>query len=303
MPMTTQLHLRERKSRFIRILYPEPPHTVCPNMFVLAHAAGCLFEPQCSYCYLKSTFGYLCGHEAFTNFEQMEREIRRWIARDALPTYMLNAGTMCDPFSFEGVRPVAARLVEIFREAARGRPHTLLFVTKGGRRHLQSLFETEPCENVIISFSVTHPEAAARYEQGAATVNDRLETAAALKARGWRLRMRVDPMFRGYEHGEVAQRVKALQPERVTLGTLRADPDLLRYVRDGTFEELQRTPDGKRMARYPLEERLALYRQVIEIIKGQCPVALCEEEEAAWDALGLDKASRPCNCQTAGWRD
>lgn len=297
--MAAQVQLRERKSRFIRILYPEPPKTVCPNMYVLAHAAGCLFEPQCSYCYLKSTFGYLDGHEAFTNFDEMEREIRRWIARDDLPTYMLNAGTMCDPFSFEGVRPAAARLVDIFRDAACGRPHTLLFVTKGGAAECASLFEIEPCQSAIISFSVTHPEASARFECGAATVEDRLTTAAALKARGWRLRMRIDPMFLGYDHTGVARRVKALDPERVTLGTLRADPDLLRYVRDGTFDALNATPGGKRMARYALEDRLALYRQAIAVIGGQCPIALCEEEEAAWDALGLDKAARPCNCQTS----
>lgn len=288
--------LRERKSRFIRLLYSEPPPTVCPNFYALAHANGCLFSPQCSYCYLKSSFGHLKAHEAFTNVDEMIEEIRHWIARDDLHSYMLNAGTLSDSFTFESVRPLVVTLVETFRQTAQGRPHTLLFLTKGGRQECEPLYDLAPCPNVIVSFSVTHPEVARRYEKGAATVKDRLGAAADLKARGWRLRLRIDPMFRGYEHGDIAARVKALQPERVTLGTLRADHNLFHYMNDGLLDELVLPDDQKRPARYPLEVRLALYRQAIDVLNGICPIALCEEEPAAWDALGLDKEAKPCNC-------
>lgn len=288
--------LRERKSRFIRLLYPKPPRTVCPNMYVLAHAAGCLFAPQCSYCYLKSSFGHLQAHEAFTNIEQMVHEIRNWIHRDDLQTYMLNAGTMSDSFSFEGVRPIVTRLVEVFRQEAQGRPHTLLFLTKGGWRECQPLYGVEPCDNVIVSFSVTAAEAAQRFEKGAAPVADRIRGARELKALGWRLRMRIDPMFRGYDHRLVTQEVRALAPERVTLGTLRADPDLFRFVDDGLFEDLVPANETGCPARYPFADRLALYRPVVDLLRGTCPIALCEEEAPMWDALGLDKAARPCNC-------
>lgn len=295
--MSVQVTLRNRKSRFIRKLYSTPPTTtVCPNFYLLAHAAGCLFEPQCSYCYLKSTFGYLDGQEAFTNYDEMQHEIRNWIARDDLDSYMLNAGTMSDSFSFEAVRPVVATLVETFREAAQGRPHTLLFVTKGGHEVCRALYELAPCPNVIVSFSVNNALAAQRLESGAATVADRLQTARELKELGWRLRMRIDPMIKGYDYAEVAAQVRDLAPERVTLGSLRADPDLLRYVRDGTFDDLSTPHEVKRMARYPLEDRLALYRQAIAVLGDACPVALCEEGEDAWDALGLDKVAKLCNC-------
>ncbi len=294
--MSVQLTQRERKSRFIRKLYTQPPKTVCPNFYLLAHQAGCMFEPQCSYCYLRSTFGYLDGPEAYTNLDQMEHEIRNWIARDDLDMFMLNAGTMTDSFSFETTRPMVAWLVEIFREAAKGRPHTLLFVTKGGRRVCQALYEVAPCENVIVSFSVNHPLAAHRLESGAATVEDRLQTAREVKDLGWRLRMRIDPMILGYDYSDVARQVRDLKPERVTLGTLRADPDLLRYVHDGTFDELTSQRDVKMMSRYPLESRLELYRQAIAALGDVCPIALCEEGPEAWDTLGLDKETRLCNC-------
>ncbi len=295
--MTPQPVLRERKSSFIRKMYPKPPKNVCPNMWVLAHANGCMFEPRCSYCYLKSTFGAQHGgYEAYTNLDEMEAEMRRWIARDDLDIHMLNAGTLCDPFTFEETRPAAARMVEVFRQFAQGRPHTLLFVTKGGRQECASLYAIEPCANVIVSFSVNHPDAAARLEKGAATVEERLLAAADLKALGWRLRMRIDPMILHYDYTEVAKRVKALAPERVTLGSLRADPDLRRYVNDGLFDELEPVYEYQVSAHYPFDARVALYRQAVDAIGDQCPIALCEEPKPVWEALGLDFEHKPCNC-------
>jgi len=68
-------------------------------------------------------------------------------------------------------------LIETFRIHAVDRPHTLLIVTKGGARECRVFFEHQPCRNVVISFSVNCPEAAAKYELGAASVSDRMETA------------------------------------------------------------------------------------------------------------------------------
>jgi DNA repair photolyase len=187
-------------------------------------------------------------------------------------------------------------MVEVFRDAAKGRPHHLLFVTKGGPKETRVMYEIEPCENVIVSFSVTNAEAAARLELGAAPVEERLQAAADLKARGWRLRMRIDPMILHYDHTEVAGRVKALYPERVTLGSLRADPDLRRYVKDGLFSELEPVYVHQLSAHYPFEARVALYHQATDVIGDQCPVALCEEPKPVWEALGLDFVRKPCNC-------
>lgn len=44
--------LRKRKTRFVEIFRTTPAKTVCPNFFVLTHANGCAFTPECSYCFL-----------------------------------------------------------------------------------------------------------------------------------------------------------------------------------------------------------------------------------------------------------
>lgn len=287
---------RERKGRFVEIFRSTPVRTVCPNFFVLAHANGCSFSPRCSYCYLKSSFWFLPGPQTFTNIDRMLGEVRRWIGRDNLESYVLNTGNLSDSLAFERDRPIFAKLIEEFRRHAGNRPHTLLLVTKGGTKECGAFFETAPCENVSISFSVNSPEAAKDHERGAAPVADRLEAAKRLKKLGWRVRMRIDPMMLGYDYTWIINEVKKLRPERVTLGTLRAECNLPKFAGKGLFKDLESPADRKSLARYPFAMRMKMYRQAVSALKGICPTGLCEELPEVWDGLGLDKASKSCNC-------
>lgn len=289
---------RERKSRFVEIFRTTPAQTVCPNFFVLSHANGCTFAPQCSYCYLKSSFWHLDAQHAFTNVDKMLGEISAWIATDELESYILNTGNLSDSLAFEPDRPLMADLIDLFRREAeaKGRRHALLLVTKGGMGECEALFRLEPCRNAIISFSVNAPEAARMHEQGAAAVEDRLSAGRLLKEKGWRVRMRIDPMILGFDYTWIIEEMRRLAPERLTLGTLRAEANLPRFVEDGLFHELEEPANPKGLARYPLAKRLALYRQAVEAMRGVCPIGLCEETPEVWDALGLPKEDKSCNC-------
>ena len=288
--------MRPRKSRFVDIFRTTPTKTVCPNFYVLAHANGCGFAPLCTYCYLKSSFWHLKGQHAFTNRAAMLKEIRTWIHRDNLESYVLNAGNLSDSLSFEAFRPLMADLVELFRREAKGRPHTLLLVTKGGLKESRALLRMKPCANVAISFSVNNPDAAAKHEAGAASVKDRLEAARRLKKKGWRIRIRIDPMILGFDYDWITRRVKALKPERVTLGSIRAEPNLDRFAKTPLLQALERPSDPKSLARYPLKRRLKMYRDAIRILGRTCPIGLCEETYDVWHALGLNTEAKPCNC-------
>jgi DNA repair photolyase len=211
---------------------------------------------------------------------------------------VLNTGNLSDSMGFEGVRPLVQQLVELFRQEAeaKGRPHALLLVTKGGVEHCKTLLELAPCANVIVSFSVNSPQAARAHEQGAARVSDRFDAARRLKEQGWRVRMRIDPMILGFDYGWVIEQLKELAPERITLGALRSEANLWRFVSNGLFSALEKPSDPKGLARYPLEKRLALYRPAVEALSDVCPIGLCEETPDVWDALGLDKDAKSCNC-------
>ncbi|OGV74162.1 MAG: hypothetical protein A3K19_21045 [Lentisphaerae bacterium RIFOXYB12_FULL_65_16] len=290
--------LKERKTKFVDIFRTTPVLTVCPNFYVLMHANGCTFAPLCRYCYLKSSFWYLQKPRAFSNVEPLLREVSEWIAKDDLESYILNAGNLSDSLTFEGPRPLAASLVEVFRREAesKDRRHVLLLVTKGGARECEALLSTQPCRNVVISFSVNSPDAARRYEEGAAPVEERLDTARRLRRQGWRVRMRIDPMIQGEDYTWLIEELRKLAPERLTLGSLRAEDNLLRSSDDELFSALEDPKDKTKYARYPRDVRLALYRQAVEAFSGVCPIGLCEETRDVWDALGLDADARSCNC-------
>lgn len=236
------------------------------------------------------------GEQAFTNIDRMIDEVRQWIRRDKLESYVLNSGNLSDSLAFEKVRPVMARLIEVFRKEAQGRPHTLLIVTKGGMDECRPFLNTRGCENIIISFSINNSEAARRHESGVPPVKERLQAATALKKLGWRVRIRLDPMIIGYDYSDVLRKLRKLAPERITLGTLRAENNLPRFVDKGLFRELEPPSDKKGLARYPLAKRLALYHQAVAALKDICPLGLCEEEELVWNDLGLDTQTGRCNC-------
>jgi hypothetical protein len=108
--------------------------------------------------------------------------------------------------------------------------------------------------------------------------------------------MRIDPMIAGFDYAGIIEDVRVLAPERVTLGTLRAEATLLKTVNHGMFADLERQADPKALARYPRPVRMAMYRQGVDALRDVCPVGLCEETEDVWKELGLDTEAKSCNC-------
>jgi DNA repair photolyase len=289
---------RERKSGFVELFRSTPARTVCPNFYVLRHANGCRFQPSCSYCYLKSSFWYLDHPHVFTNKEDLFREVRAWIRRDDLESYVLNSGNLSDSLAFEADRPITEELVLLFREYAEreGRPHSLLVVTKAGLEPCKPLMALASSRNVIISFSFNSPEAAAELESGAAPVEERLEAARKLKSLGWRLRIRLDPIVCGFDYHTIAGQIRDLAPELVTLGTLRAERGLRRFLPRRLAAELEQNSDPLGLDRYPQLERIALYNQAAELIGDGIQLGLCEETREVWEAVLGDWKNSRCNC-------
>ena len=289
---------RERKSGFVELFRTTPAQTVCPNFYVLRHANGCRFQPYCSYCYLKSSFWHLDHPHVFTNKEDLFRQVRAWIRRNDLESYVLNTGNLSDSLAFEIDRPITEELVLLFRECAEqeARPHSLLVVTKGGPELCKPFMTQAPSPSVIISFSLNSPEASARLESGAAPVEERLAAARELKTLGWRLRIRLDPILRGFDYRPIAGQIRDLAPELVTLGTLRSERGLRRFLPRNIAAGLEQTPDPRGLDRYPEAERIALYRQVAESIGDGIPLGLCEETREVWEAVVGDWRNSRCNC-------
>ncbi|MCX7935751.1 MAG: hypothetical protein N3A66_10900 [Planctomycetota bacterium] len=125
---------------------------------------------------------------------------------------------------------------------------------------------------------------------------ERLAVARRLRQQGWRVRIRLDPMIAGYDYRQVIRQICRMRPERVTLGTLRAEANLDRYAPAGIFAQLEPAADPKALRRYPPAVRLALYRPAVRALRRVCPLGLCEETPEIWRALGLEPEAKTCNC-------
>jgi len=305
-----RLLVRERKTDFVRLFSSTPEGVVCPSFFVLSIGNGCPHD--CAYCFLLNTLRRSDTNEVFSNVDKIIADVRRHFLLSE-PS-MLNAGELTDSLAWDQNRETVLKLIKEIRGQS---THTLLLVSKSD--HIEEFMEIEPTQSVIFSFSINRGEVAKEYEMGSAEPRRRLAAAAFLQSKGWRIRLRIDPMIHhpdeewaatlnGYS-SLIEQIAKVVKPERITLGSLRAFQTLEYYVpKDALriFAHLFDQGDPDRRKRYPFELRVKLYAAVIKAVKdkmGDVDVALCKETRKAWDVTRtfidpswLNPEDPKCNC-------
>lgn len=270
---------RQRKSPFVKLFDKTPDGVRCPHFYELVLSNGCPFN--CRYCYLNLTFRGRKSPVLFTNdWSEVESQLER------VPEGVFSTGELADSLAM--IPPLLPTAIAYFASQT---TRYLLLVTKSINVGL--LQEMEPSPQVIVSFSVNSPVAAQRFELGCPSPSQRLAAAERLKERGYRVRIRLDPMI--YEIGiedyrELCKRIASLDPERVTIGTLRQYPGLHRFARDAPRQGLRKASDGR--MRYPLDLRIRMYEQVADWL-GLQP-ALCKETDEVWQKLGW--RFEGCNC-------
>ncbi len=270
---------RERKSKFVRLFDKTPPGVCCPHFYELILSNGCPYD--CSYCYLRLTFR---GNTQPTLFINGWQDIKTEL--DTVPEGVFSTGELAD--SLAVIPPALPQCLEYFSGLQN---KFLLLVTKS--INVNILRQREPSRQVILSFSVNSLPAAEKYEKAAPSPIRRLETASELIERGWRVRIRLDPVIleTGIEHYEsICRRIADIHPEMVTVGTLRQYPALFRFAPDAPRKGLSRARDGR--MRYTVNERLRTYEKVASWLRFQ--PALCKETEEVWQVLGWE--NNGCNC-------
>lgn len=284
---------RKRHSNFIHYFDKTPPGIVCPHFYILAHANGCPFS--CDYCYLKLTLRHYPEPTVFTNTARLFQELRDWLLSREEPS-VLNTGELSDSLAWDTDTSLSTNLVSLFANQSR---HKLLFLTKS--TVIDNLLEMEPTPQVIVSFSVNARGVAERFERGAPAPESRIDTAKKLKDAGWQVRIRLDPMIpvEGWEddYGKIIDQINELEPEVVTLGSLRYFKNLLNHASKDTdvfsFGHNHGDPDAR--LRIKEEIRNEMYRFCLDRL-ACLRVGLCKETGEMHQALGLPGSNQSCNC-------
>jgi spore photoproduct lyase len=166
------------------------------------------------------------------------------------------------------------------------------------------------------------PSVPRQFEIGAPSFERRLQAAQRVQAAGYPVRVRLDPIVpvEGWreEYAETIGRIfEVLEPERITLGTLRFEPGFFRARKSllTTGDALEpflagmapmfepQVFGGKRkVGKYSFteEEWVEIFSFALGETGKHAPdvnVALCKESAAVWEQVGLNLSRCACVCQ------
>jgi spore photoproduct lyase len=285
--------LRKRHTAFIHYFDKTPQGIVCPHFYILAFANGCPFE--CQYCYLNLTLRHWPEPTVFSNTARMFQEVRDWLYATRRPS-VLNSGELGDSLVWDREIKLTESLGPLFAGQTR---HKLLLLTKSA--NVSELLKLKPSPQIIVSFSVNAPEVSAKYEKKAPAPGKRLASAKALKLLGWTVRLRLDPVIPvpGWReiYKPIIDDINSIQPETVTLGSLRFFPSLRNYAKSGSdifsYGVDERDPDGR--WRVPFDQRLEMYAHFIRHLSS-LRIGLCKETRKMHESLGVPLKNQACNC-------
>ena len=268
---------------------PGSPGVICCNYLLLNIGFNCLYN--CTYCYLNyylNSYGLI----QFINTETFFQDIWDMVRENRNTVYRIGTGEYTDSLMFDDVTGIGASLIT---RAARHRNLFIELKTKSDNiRHLLDIGEKG---NAVLAWSLNTTRNIDLYEGGSASLEKRLESAAAACGAGYLIAFHFDPIITSdgnvEEYLEVVDYIfKKVDPERVawiSLGCFRYShgfKEIIREVFPGqnlTTAEMFPGPDGK--FRYLKKTRVAAYTAMLDRIRSHTHapfVYLCMENEFVW---------------------
>jgi spore photoproduct lyase len=280
-----------QKGAFIKRC-PCSPGAISCGYWNIHLQSGCPFD--CSYCILQAYLEDKDQGVFYTNWADLGIELQSFLAKNSAAR--LGTGELSDSLAYEAAYPVAARIVDIFRDYPQA-----VFEFKTKSDAIRSLLAVrEPPPNIVVSWSL-NPAALIRGEEHRApSLARRLRALEAIQAKGYAIGIHFDPLvlFPGWqEHYRrlIRSLARVIRPGRIawwSLGALRFPPQLKPHIfrrpRSQLFwGELVEGADGK--YRYFTPLRLELFRFIRDEIRarlsGPVPLYLCMEDAGAWEEI------------------
>ncbi len=275
---------------------PGSPGMICCNYLLVNIGFNCLFN--CTYCYLNyylNSFGLV----QFINVGDSFKDIEAAVTADREKVLRIGSGEYTDSLMMDEITGIGADLIRL---AAPWRNLFLELKTKSS--NIGHLLDIPEKGNAVLAWTLNTPVAIGLYEAGSATLEERLDAAAAACRAGYLTAFHFDPMI--FHDGWIERycevvdllfdRVDPARVAWISLGCFRYSPGFREIIRDVfpgqrlTVAELFPGPDGK--YRYLKKTRTAAYRAIRERIRSHTDtpfVYLCMETESVWrDVFGVD---------------
>jgi spore photoproduct lyase len=285
-----RLLLMRKRGRFLQACPGGTNGVVCCNYLVLNVLSNCPLD--CSYCFLQEYLANNPAVKAFTNVPDALTELEGVLRAHPQRRFRIGTGELADSLALDPLIGLSRVLVPFVVRF----PNAILEL-KTKTDCIDDLLDMPADEHVVVSWSMNPPEIAEADEQGAASLEERIDAAHRVQTAGFRVGLHFDPLveYDDWERGygamieTIFSRVDSQGVAWVSLGILRLTPGLESAIRRRGIarrilaSELVPSPDGKRRIWYGLRSRM--YRFMIERLRAiePClPIYLCMESPLLW---------------------
>jgi len=271
---------------------PGSKNMICCNYHLLNTCFDCFYN--CSYCFLNSYLNSY-GIVQFTNLDGMMDEIIGNIDLEKDFVYRIGTGEFTDSLMMDQVTGIAERIIE---DAAEYKNIMIEFKTKSN--NIDHLLDIGHKGNAVLAWSLNTERNIEQYEEGTASLDDRIEAALRAEEAGYYLAFHFDPIipYLGFmeDYSRVIDRLfHKIDPERIvwiSMGCFRHTPGFKEIIMDKfpeerlTSEEMFPGLDGK--MRYIKHKRVDIYKKfknMINSYSGAPFIYLCMEPSDVWKSV------------------
>ena len=278
----------------------------CPNYWGFSPYGFCPYD--CKYCYLAGTPGVRFSPtvKIFLNMDEILHQIDK-AARGLTEPTAFYVGKLQDGMALDPLSGYSRLLVPFFARHPIARQ---IVLTKSAE--VDNLIDLDHRGRTILSWSLSPPEVAREFETRTPSAQQRIAGMQRCAAAGYPIRAVIMPIIPipGWSQAYATfldELLSTVPLQRITLGGICSYPNALRLmeakmgseqpITDALRGSSSRSADGR--WRYPLDQRIEIYRHLIDIIRGHRstpPIALCLEERPIFEALHLESALGKCNC-------
>lgn len=288
------IFLIEHKSAFTKRC-PGTKGCIGCGYWILNVGFGCPID--CSYCYLQ-TYSNAPGlilpaniEDYFSYIKEFDDKLNRRIR--------IGTGEFTDSMALDTYTEYSKYLIPFFKDMK-----NMVLELKTKVKDIDNILEADPNENIVVSWTINPRNVANVYENGAATIDERIQAALSAVRKGYKVGFHFDPIiyYEGWEkdYKDIVEELFSYESLKkntvwISLGTLRFTPGLNQIaeqrfaVSDMYYQgEFFVDVDGK--LRYPREVRIDIYNKMIQWIKGLNVAAwvyLCMEFESVWSKTEL----------------
>ncbi|MFH1064512.1 MAG: hypothetical protein V1729_05505 [Candidatus Woesearchaeota archaeon] len=250
----------------------------CNSAWEIHSAFGCMHS--CSYCHIGNYF---------TIMVDVEKTIEKLggLIENNPQQKLYKWDNQSDIMTLEPEYCATKKMVEFFAKTDK----TLMLYTKSD--NVDHLLDLDHKGNTVVCWTISSDEVARKHEQGAPSLDARLDAARKCKEAGYRIRYRFSPLIpiEGWEEGNNEMIRKAMRPEnRPEVISIETLCHMKAEQASRMFRKLAIAPQAE-VTEYELfshEDRARIYRLLLSELKREAPdvvKALCLETPKMWADL------------------